>query len=44
MAEQPDEIDRLDDGALAGRLDFDDWIRELPLYRREPCLPDRRMP
>jgi hypothetical protein len=29
MVERPDEIDRLDDGALAGRLDFDDWIREL---------------
>jgi hypothetical protein len=29
MVERPDEIDRLDDRALAGRLDFDDWIREL---------------
>jgi hypothetical protein len=29
MVERPDEIDRLDDSALAGRLNFDDWIREL---------------
>jgi hypothetical protein len=29
MVERPDEIDQIDDGALAGRLAFDDWIREL---------------